>query len=56
MLSGAWELVEELVSDDDIWAAIEWLAGIVEGVRLDGVAVSQIIDGDGEIPSKKPES
>jgi hypothetical protein len=31
------------IVDDDVWSAIEWLTGIIEGVELDGVAVMQIV-------------
>jgi hypothetical protein len=44
VLADGWTLACDLVVDDDCWAAIEWLAGIVEAVELDGVAVSHIVE------------
>ena len=35
-----------LVADDDVWETIKWIAGIVQGVALDGVSVMRVIDGD----------
>jgi hypothetical protein len=43
VLGEAWTLAASLVADPESWAAIEWLAGIVEGVELDGVAVAHIV-------------
>jgi hypothetical protein len=46
VMADAWGMATELVADGDVWEAIEWLAGIIEGVELDGVAVSRIVQGD----------
>jgi hypothetical protein len=46
VMADAWELATTLILDDDVWQAIEWLAGIIEGVELDGVAVMRIVDGE----------
>jgi hypothetical protein len=43
VLGEAWTLAASLVADPESWAAIEWLAGIIEGVELDGVAVANIV-------------
>jgi hypothetical protein len=46
VLRDAWNLAAELAADDDAWEAITWLAGIIEGVVLDGVEVMQIVEAD----------
>jgi hypothetical protein len=46
VMADAWTLATELVTDNDSWDAIKWLAGIIEGVELDGVAVTHIVEGD----------
>jgi hypothetical protein len=43
VLGEAWTLAASLVADPESWAAIEWLAGIIEGVELDGAAVAHIV-------------
>jgi hypothetical protein len=45
VLYDGWNLAAELIGNDDVWGAIEWIAGIVEDVRLDGVAIMHMIDG-----------
>jgi hypothetical protein len=44
VLGEAWTLAASLVADPESWAAIEWLAGIIEGVELDGIAVSHVVE------------